>query len=184
MAKLKKPKVQRRLTPAKVKRLRKLKPVDPRTKKYHANADYRASQQERARSAYRRKQDVRLSSCLYSLEFVEDMANRRDVNVPLDGGETDVQNLPVFTVPQAAAVLQKTYQTVWRWVKDGRIPEPVLVSMGRGDRAYHLEEVRIIIEEVGKHGKGHAYYRADHTDVSEEISRRILLIRKQLGWRS
>jgi hypothetical protein len=90
-----------------------------------------------------------------------------------------------FSIPLTAEALQQLYQTVWRWLQNEVIPKPVLVCMDSGGPkasfpVYHIDEVRVLIEEIGEHEKNMAYLRKDHFEVRERIERRILAVRRRL----
>jgi len=148
--------------------------------RYKNDPKYRERAKELSRNVYRRKMKVEFSSCLYSLRFLNKVAVKREVRLP--NGRTTV--MPVISIPQTADLLQKLYQTLWRWINAGTIPAPVLENLERSAfaiRVFHLEEVRVLIEEIGKHEREMRYLRMDHVEARERIERRILAIRKKLG---
>lgn len=171
----------RNLKPRKKIRIRRNRRFKTRNEKrrerYQTDDQYRTISQTQSRRAYRRRADVEVSDCLYSLEFLERLATTKSV-VLLNG---KVREYPVFSIPQTASALQKIYQTVWRWVQRGQLPVPVLRPEGQqNENVYHLQEVRVFIEEIGKHEKRVIYYRRDHTDVRDIIYERVASVRKRL----
>jgi len=161
-----------------LRRRRKLKTRnEKRRERYQTDDEYRIISQKQSRLAYRRREDVEVSDCLYSLEFLEHLATTKKV-VMLTGR---IREYPVFSIPQTASALQKIYQTVWRWVQRGQLPPPVLKPRGQqNENVYHLQEVRVFIEEIGKHEKEVTYYRRDHDQVRDRIYERVASVRRRL----
>lgn len=148
---------------------------------YRTDKKFRKKLQTSARNSYRKKNEVDISSCLHSLEFVDKLAQEREV-VHFSRLRDGVIKLPVLTLAQTALALQKMYQTIWRWTQRGQLPEPAMcISGGKEELVYHLEEVRIFIEEIGEHEKEVKYYRRDHTEVIDRIFGRVKAKRKELG---
>lgn len=156
--------------------------ISLRRLKYAMDASYRAKAKDISRNAYRRKTGMETDSCLYSLQFLGKMAKLYPVM--RENEPHKVRTISGFNVPLAADALQQLYQTVWRWVQNGIIPKPVFVRVGypgkRPYYIYHLEEVRIFIEEIGEHEKTMAYLRKDHLEVRGRIEQRILKFRHTL----
>ncbi len=150
---------------------------DRRRQRYATDLDYQETLRARARATYRAGTQMELANCLRSLDFYRTLAIPRRVTLP--NGEERV--IRVMRLASVAHCLQKIYQTVWRWKRDGMIPEPVLVLTGRGTKVYHIDEVRILIEEIGAHERVMAYYRADHQEVKHKIFTRINNLRNP--WR-
>jgi len=151
-----------------------------RQMRYKSDEAYRENAKALSRRSYRRKASVEIVTCLYSLEFLDGAASIHSVRLP----NNTVKHMPVFSVPKTANLLQKLYQTIWRWIDNGTIPAPVLESIERENRpfkVYHLEEVRVLIEIIGEHEQDVSYLRKDHTDVRARIEQRILATRSMLG---
>lgn len=155
--------------------------ISERKRRYAADAEFREKAKSLARRSYRRKTNMELNTCLHSLDFLSEKAKTEEVRLP--SGE--VREMPVFYLSDTADVLQKLYHTVWRWTHSGMIPSPVLLanfSTAKPNSVYHIDEVRALVEEIGKHEKSIAYFRKDHTDVIERIEQRFNDIRSQLGY--
>jgi hypothetical protein len=157
--------------------------VSKRKHRYATDVDYREKAKKLSRKAYRNKANVDMTSCLYSLQFLDKLTEDQDVKLP-NGKQ---KRMAVASIPKTATMLQMLYQTLWRWVDNGIIPSPVLMSTkvrGNGKRdpypVYHKEEVRILIEEVGEHQKTITYLRRDHLEVRARIESRFVAIRKKL----
>lgn len=151
-----------------------------RQMRYQSDEAYRENAKSLSRRSYRRKANVEISSCLYSLSFLNDAAVIHSVRLP----NGSVQQMPVLSIPKTAHMLQKLYQTIWRWVDNGTIPAPVLESLERENRpykVYHRDEVRVLIEIIGEHEQIVTYLRKDHVEVRKRIEQRILATRKLLG---
>lgn len=148
-------------------------PPSARRLRYADDTEYRDKAKAASRRSYRKKIQLELDSCLYSLQFLD--AAVKHVSVTLPNGEVSEQ--PVLTVPKTAELLQCLYQTLWRWIDNRVVPAPVLIA---SHPVYHKEEVRILIEEIGEHEKTFRYLRFDHHEVRERIERRILAFRKSL----
>lgn len=158
---------------------RSVAPTRTRKAKYHADASYREKAKYFSRRSYRRKMQVELSNCLYSLDFIADAGTVENVRLP----NGKVRELHIFYISETAKMLQKRYQTVWRWIDNKMLPPPVItasLNAGRSYEVYHIEEVKIFIEEIGKHEKKVAYFRRDHHDVTMRIAQRIADLRKAL----
>lgn len=65
-----------------------------------------------------------------------------------------------FTVRELAGVIGYNAQIIGRWVRDGRLPQPIL-ECGHL-RVFSLSEVRAIIAVLKDHLKDTVYYRSDH----------------------
>lgn len=171
---------RKRVSPYTVKPKPVLKIVsrnDRRRERYALDEEYQEALKLRSRSSYRQNNKIELDNCLRSLNFYETLAVPLQVGLPNGAA----RQMPVMTLANVANCLGKIYQTIWRWKQRGMIPEPALVLAGRGTAVYHVQEVRVLIEEIGSHEKVMAYYRADHTEVTERINQRIGEIRKR--WR-
>lgn len=148
--------------------------------RYRRDEGFRQQVKEGARRAYRRKAGVMLDDCLYSLKFLDQAGHVEDVK--FRSGE--VRRERIFYLRDCADVLQKQYQTVWKWIENGMIPRAVLKAkfqFRRVNEVYHVEEVRVLIEEIGRHEKTVAYYRKDHAEVRERIEQRFREVRSKLG---
>lgn len=152
-------------------------PTTARMVQYQNDPKFRKTIQAENRKRYRQKVNKELSSCLRSLDFYTTLASHERVILP--NGEQ--REWPVFNLPVTAQVLQRYYQTVWRWVRDGTLPAPVLKTTDRRDGVYHSDEVRVMIEILGKHEKKFAYYRRDHAETRAELFSAIRKVRKKLG---
>lgn len=152
-------------------------PASKRKLKYVTDAVYRNGAKKQSRTAYRKKANVDTRSCLYSLSFIDNLTEKQQVL--LQDKKTAI--MPVANVPGTAKALQLLYQTFWRWVNNGVVPGPVLMSMSvKPYPVYHKEEIRILIEEIGDHQKTVSYLRKDHTEVRGRIEQRFSAIRKKL----
>jgi hypothetical protein len=147
-----------------------------RRRQYQLDPEYKQEVQQRSRHKYRKAAGVELDSCLRSLDFYTTLAITERVILP-NGKRRD---LPVMDVPKTALVLQTQYQTLWRWISHGMIPSPALLVGVKGGR-YHVEEVRLLIEIIGKHEQSFRYYRRDHVAVRQALFVTNAAIRKQLG---
>jgi hypothetical protein len=153
---------------------------DLRRQRYKTEASYRESAKAMSRRTYRRKAGVELSTCLHSLEFISSIAEDHRVKYP-DGSE---HVIPAITTPNLAKLLQKLYQTVWRWIKSEMIPAPIITSLAWPSKpffVFHVEEARALVEIIGEHEKTTRYFRKDHRDVVMRIEQRITEIRQSLG---
>lgn len=161
-------------------RLRKVKPVPVRRYASGAAVDPILS---RSRKKYREKRgtNFELSNCLRSLSYFEEQAK----HLPVSFEGTAVFTAPVYSVQTVAELLEKTYQTFWRWTKEPAIvPPPVLVPYGQKGRirnVYHREEVRAMITIIGEHEKAFKYYRADHMQTRKKLFDAIEAVRTQLN---
>lgn len=155
--------------------------ISARKRRYQTDPEFREAMKASARSAYRRGQNVELASCEYSLKFLDEMKKNKRVRLP-DGKEADMDIMYLSTASEA---LQKLYQTVLRWVHNGMIPKPILLTdlaYAKPNLVYHVEEVRIMVSEIGEHEKQFVYYRKDHSEVRIRIEQRILELRQSLGF--
>ncbi len=154
--------------------------VSSRKKKYATDTVYREKAKNQSRRAYRRKEQVELQSCLYSLAFLDKLTVMQNVKLPRGA----IVEMPVASVPETAKLLQLLYQTFWRWVNNGIVPRPVIMTTKdrlRPFPVYHKEEIRILIEEIGAHQEVIRYLRKDHKEVRERIEQRFTKIRKTLN---
>lgn len=161
-------------------RLRKVKPVAIRRYSSGAAVEPILS---RSRKKYREERGSKfeLSNCLRSLSYFEDQA----VHLPVAFEDNNtVFTAPVYNVQTVAELLEKTYQTFWRWTKEPAIvPPPVLIPVGQKGRTrlvYHREEVRAMITIIGEHEKAFKYYRADHMQTRKKLFDAIDAIRTNL----
>lgn len=152
--------------------------------RYASDPAFRRSAQAIARNGYRKRVGMETQSCLYSLEFIDKLSKEFTVLRNDGKGRGVAFVIHGFSVPEAAEVLQQIYQTVWRWIQNGIIPAPIFERVGpNGNKpylVYHLEEVRILVEEIGEHEKTMAYLRKDHVETRGRIERRILEFRNKL----
>jgi hypothetical protein len=130
----------------------------------HANVRETAKEQSRKTYRHNRGKDFELggATVLRSLEFVDAEAQTLPVANTITA---QVERLPVLRLTNVAALLNVSYQTLWRWTTETeQLPMPVLVdqSTERGYDVYHLEEVRIMIGVIGEHLNDFKYYRKDH----------------------
>jgi hypothetical protein len=161
-------------------KLRLRRPAPDPGDRYHSDAAYRDRAKTRGRRAYRTKVDgFELENCLVSLKFIAQAAEVKPCQIP--GGGT--KKLTVLTMTKTAGMLQKMYSTLHRWIKDGRIPAPVLSEAGSRGNAmlYHVEEVRAMIRIIGKHESEVRYYRGDHTDIRNQVAKAVAEVRKAYG---
>lgn len=151
--------------------------------RYMQDMKYRENAKSLSRRSYRRKVGAEITSCLYSLNFLEDAASLFRCKT----GKGRTVRMPVLSVPKTAMLLQKLYQTIWRWINNGTIPAPVLSCLERDNNGsvpysvYHIEEVRALIEIIGEHEQTVTYLRKDHVEVRRRIEQRIFTVRKTLG---
>ena len=155
--------------------------MSSRKQRYHNDPAFREGMKDKARTAYRRGQSVELVSCSYSLEFLDDMKVNAKVRLPC--GEE--RQMDIMYLADTAQALQKLYQTVLRWVHKEMIPKPILLTdltYAKPNSVYHIEEVRIMVSEIGEHEKEFVYYRRDHHVIRGRIEQRILELRNSLGY--
>jgi len=166
-----------------LKRKRKPDPeLSPRQSKYRFKAGFAAAVKQDSLKRYRKdkgdKFELGGATVLRSLAFFENEANMVAV-VNQSTGKTEKR--PVVGLKVLAQLLDVSYQTLWRWYAEtGQLPEPFFVTHGSGkDRnVYHVSEVRVMIEEIGKHLNGFRYYRKDHDGTRGRVYARIEELRK------
>lgn len=155
--------------------------ISNRRLRYATDETYRNKAKDISRNGYRKRVGLETESCLYSLQFLDKLA--KDFTVRKHDGEHS-KTIRGFSVSMASEALQQLYQTVWRWIQNGIIPAPIFVRVNvSGSRpyyVYHLEEVRILVEEIGEHEKNMAYLRKDHTEVRGRIEQRFSKFRNTL----
>lgn len=151
--------------------------LSPRQQRYRFKPGYASKVKQQSLSKYRaaKSKEFELSGAtvLRSIGFFEREANTVPVFNKLTG---KIDNLPVVGLKVLAQLLDVSYQTLWRWYAEtGQLPEPVLITHGKGkDRnVYHVNEVRVMIEEIGKHLNNFRYYRKDHDGTRNRIYSRI-----------
>lgn len=151
---------------------------DKRREKYNSDETFREKVKERSRNRYRKETEQERLVRGRNLDSLDDEAVEKQV-LTSDG---KVLNLPVFSVPQASDMMEVRYQNVWRWIKRGQIPEPILhLPYDKTSCAvYHKDEVRVLIKYISKHLKNFAYYREDHTETRDKIYEGIRKVRKRL----
>jgi hypothetical protein len=152
--------------------------MSKRRQKYSSDENYRNRAKDLSRQSYRRTADVELRSCKYSLGFIEQIAQEEECVLP----NKTTSKFLVLSIAQTADMLQRLYQTLWRWIQHGVIPAPILKVQGKtkGQYVYHIEEVKALIEEIANHEADVAYLRRDHHEARERIAQRILAVRKAL----
>lgn len=164
------------------KKLAKKQAVDPNAKRravYASDESHRKVIQDKARTRYRVAQNNEFVSCKRALEYFESLAV--DTEVVFYPGAIALGEMPVLSVPVAAECLGKKYQTVWHWIRKGTIPAPVLKSVPKNRLSYHVEEVRVFLEEIGNVTQSFAYLRKDtHASVVHSIAQRIADVRRKL----
>jgi hypothetical protein len=148
---------------------------------YRLNPAVKAQAKEASRRIYRSQKgkDFELggSTVLRSLEFVDAEAKTLPVTNQIS---SEVEVLPVLRLTNVAALLDVSYQTLWRWTSETQqLPMPVLVdnTTGREYHVYHLEEVRIIIGVIGEHLNDFKYYRKDHEATRDKLLSQIEALR-------
>lgn len=148
--------------------------------RYRLDNDFRDRTKKSSRDNYRRRSGVKFTSCAYSLEFLDQLGKKEVVKYP-DGV---TEGAHVLYLVDTSRALQKLYQTVFRWVSTGMIPRPLLTAKfehAKPNRVYHINEIRVLVEEIGKHEEQYSYYRKDHAEVRERIEQRFSEVRKALG---
>lgn len=150
--------------------------------RYRFKPGFASKVKEHARKAYRadKGKDFEISGAtvLRSLDFLEEHTETTMVrNVETKKAHT----MPIVRLMNLANLLDTSYQTIWRWTSStGQLPEPILTaedSMGVTRPVYHVEEVKIMIREIGEHLNNFKYYRKDHIGTRERIYRAIEAIR-------
>lgn len=147
-----------------------------RKERYINDPAYRLRVQEQARNQYRSKVNVELESCLPSLAFFELEGQERTVQPPQ--GKTFTAK--TYSKSKTAKLLGVLFHTFHRWVMNGQVPAPVYQLVDGPDKVYTVGEVRVLIEEIGKHTQTTAYYRRCHRDVQQRIVQRIGMVRTKL----
>jgi hypothetical protein len=147
---------------------------DKRREKYANGGTYKEMLQAKSRVNYRKSNKMELSSCLRSLSFYATLAKSKSVTY-----ENHEYMFPVMNIRSVADCLGKIYQTIWRWSRNDMIPKAVLMTRSRSTGYYHVDEVRVLIEEIGNHERTMAYYRSNHREVRERIFSRIENVRQQ-----
>lgn len=155
-----------------------------RKERYDCDVTFREEQKRRSRRTYRKAHEVELENCLHSLKFLPDLAGPEQEVITSDDKYIKCQAL---TIQNTALAMQKLYPTVWRWINKGQLPEPALrlpvadERSGKDGRGvYHIDEVRVFIEEIGAHEMNVAYYRRDHTEVRDRVFERVSKLRSKL----
>lgn len=154
---------------------------DLRRLKYREDEDYKTKVKESARLAYVKKNKLERTTCSRALEFYLNLAKREHVVAINNPKWKKSVELPVLNVPKTAIALEQNHPTFWRWIKRNMVPEPALVISHNNQKVYHVDEVRVLIEEISKHQKMFAYYRSNHITLRDRIFKRISEVRKQLG---
>ena len=156
-----------------------------RQREYADNSGIRKNLRNKSRKRYRKEQgasfEIGGASVLRSLEFYREAAV---VAPTLSPDETSTHNYPILSMTETAKLLDVTYQTLWRWTTDdvGILPPPIFKEMktGRLLGVYHADEVKVMIEVIGKHLNGYKYYRKDHTTTRDTLFDKITEVRVKL----
>jgi len=136
-----------------------------RAERYRTDKAYREKAKETARERYREAKNVDLSSCLYSLDFIAQLAD--ETNVILPNGRKAF--MPVISQANAAAALQIDKVTFYRRIQRGQLPPPLIRRVKRNALVYHVDEVKALISVIGEHEKSQKYLRRDHTATIDAI---------------
>lgn len=157
----------------KIKRRIKRKPLSKAKANYKFHPGYSDNAKEQALKKYRKSKgkDFELigSTVLRALEHIDLDAQMLPVVNQLTA---KTENHPVMRLNYAAALLNVSYQTIWRWTTETQqLPMPVLIdnTKGREYPVYHLEEIRIIVGTIGKHLCSFKYYRKDNDAVKNKL---------------
>lgn len=149
--------------------------------KYALMPSVRETAKEHSRKTYRNSKGKNFelggATVLRSLKFLDAEAQVLPVVNKLTSG---IEKLPVLRLTNVAALLNVSYQTLWRWTTETeQLPMPVLVdqSTERGYDVYHLEEVRIMIGVIGEHLNDFKYYRKDHDIPRGKLVDQINILR-------
>ena len=151
--------------------------LSPRQGKYRFKPGYAATVKEDSLNRYRASKSKSFElgggTVTRSLTFFEQEAN---VITVINQTTGKAVKLPAIGLKVLAQLLDVSYQTLWRWYAEtGQLPEPMFVTHGSGkDRnVYHVSEVRVMLEEIGKHLNNFRYYRKDHEGTRNRIYSRI-----------
>lgn len=98
--------------------------------------------------------------------------------VNTEGEET----LPVCTIIELAKVLQITFITAYRWVREQFIPAPIYkILKGRKyAKAYHYEEVKAIIEVLQEVCPDRVFVPLRSLALAEKLTKALNAVRQKL----
>lgn len=124
-----------------------------RRRRYAEDMGYRDDKINRSRASYRDQNGPpKTPSVSGKIGSLRDLGKYRDV------GRS--RKIMTFTTGELAKVIGYNAQIIGRWVRDGRLPDPILVAGHL--RVYDTAEVRAIIWVLVEHLKKTVYYRSDH----------------------
>lgn len=148
-----------------------------RRDRYKENSEYRQKAREQSLQAYRKQNNIELTNCGVSLDYIDTIKERHIVTTE-DGY---VFNAYVFSLNQTAALLDKNYPTLWRWVDRGIVPKPIFYRVeGKKEAVFHISEVRALIEEISEHEKKYKYFTKKSVYTIRNIENRLNRVRTRI----
>lgn len=145
--------------------------------RYNSDEGFRERQKEYSREVYRKQTKTFESiSPARSLDYYATLAEQLPVEY---NGHTFTTSC--IKVTALADLLQVSYQSLWRSLKAGSIPSPVLVTrLGKRElNVFSQDEVRVILTIIGEHKRQFSYYRTDHHHTRQRLFDEITTIRNQ-----
>ncbi len=149
------------------------------TLKFAAKEARKAKQRMESLRHYRIKKNIELITCTRSLNFLNELS---EVLALKKEGKAGVKNYTVLDLQHTADALQIAYTTLLRRIEGGVIPAPVLYTIQKTrhpKRYYHVEEVKTLVNVIGKHENEFSYLRSDHKDAVKHLREAIKKVRSQ-----
>jgi hypothetical protein len=148
---------------------------------YENDKDYRENAKNVARKNYRKLVKKELMPCDRNLASLASLAIPSVVVHTAGKNKGKQATIPILNIPRTALALDKLYQNVWRWIGKDMLPAPVIKLLANEQPVYHVSEVEVFIQVLGKHFGDFAYYRKDHEATRSELYDKANKVRIKLN---
>ena len=155
---------------------RKRRNVTPKRKNNYKNPALYSKHLGVMRDKYRKKANISPSSPIATGKL-EDYATSRRVLLG-DSSSAKCFTLLTFNNQELANLLGISEATLFRWVRKGQLPRPMLVT-DLGALVWYIEEVRCFKKHLLQHLSEFCYYRADHRETQRRIYHDVTLVRRK-----
>jgi hypothetical protein len=151
-----------------------------RTVQYADDPAYRQRIKTYSRELMQARRGTKLVDCRENLADLADFGTRRTAYIA-----DEPHNRLSFTIGEAAEALMVTNKLLRVWIKEGTVPAPVVpADLGNGQQTnvYIREEMRTLLNLIGRHRSQCAVIRASHHgDLIARVAAKVKLVRINTG---
>jgi hypothetical protein len=154
-----------------------------RRERYQQDNEYRQQSIKQVRDHYRQSRtaaglDVRSDDCEENISKLAEIGAVRDII-----NACQSRTLLTFTIEEAAIAFGRNQQVMYRWLKSGLLPPPVLTARNNRNRlqSVYVEcELREMLDVFSAHQKLSQYYRSYHVETQNSMFAKVDAAREEL----